>query len=115
LRNVADLTSRRYFQSKDEPDQWVFWYFHELRVRPTHYTILAYLKYWIVEGSIDGEHWREIDRQTEIDVNGVRSTSVAVSDDSQFRFIRFTQLRQNVRWNNLLPIDGFEVFGTLIE
>jgi hypothetical protein len=45
LRNLADLTSGTNFRSKNEPGQWVCWDFHQMRVRPTHYTIgTAYLK-----------------------------------------------------------------------
>jgi hypothetical protein len=73
LKNVADLTSDSGFNSvsdscfisKNEPGQWICWDFREMRVRPTHYTIKAiYLKSWVVEGSLDGESWAEIDQQT---------------------------------------------------
>jgi uncharacterized coiled-coil protein SlyX len=64
-RNVADLTSGNSSISKNEPDQWICWDFHEMRVRPTHYTIKSYcLKSWVVESSLDGEAWTEIDRKT---------------------------------------------------
>jgi hypothetical protein len=39
VRNVADLSDAEPFWSKDEPAQWICWDFHEIRVRPTHYTI----------------------------------------------------------------------------
>jgi hypothetical protein len=35
-RNVAELTSGTGFWSRDRPDQWVSWDFHEMRVSPTH-------------------------------------------------------------------------------
>jgi archaellum component FlaC len=54
------------FPSANAPRQWVCLDFHEIRVRPTHYTITGYsLKSWVVEGSLDGECWTEMDRQTD--------------------------------------------------
>jgi hypothetical protein len=58
VRNVADLTSDSCFCSENEPGQWVCWDFHEMRVRPAHYTIrTAYLKSWVVESSLDFVNW----------------------------------------------------------
>jgi hypothetical protein len=42
MRNVADLTSGSYFESQNEPGQWVCWDFRELRVRPSHYTMTSW-------------------------------------------------------------------------
>jgi hypothetical protein len=54
VRNVADLTSTAFFNSKHEPGQWVCWGFHEIRILPTHYTIKCYyLKSCVVESSQD--------------------------------------------------------------
>jgi hypothetical protein len=63
-KNLADLTSGSTFSSKNEPRQWVCWDFREMRVRLLHYTIGSQeLKSWVVEGSVDGRSWTEIDRQ----------------------------------------------------
>jgi hypothetical protein len=65
LRNVADLTSDWEFWSKNEPGQWICWDFHEMRVRPTHYTISTWLsKLSLVESSLDRETWTEMNRKT---------------------------------------------------
>jgi hypothetical protein len=64
---VADLTSDSRFKSKYyyDPGQWICRDFGEMCVRPTHYTIMTeYLKSWVVEGSLDGRSWTEIDRPT---------------------------------------------------
>jgi hypothetical protein len=64
LRNVADLTSESFFNSKNEPGQWVSWDFHGMRVLPAHYTIRSEdLKLWVIESSLAGEAWTEIDRE----------------------------------------------------
>jgi hypothetical protein len=94
VRNAADFTSHRYFCSNGEPDQWICWDFHDLRVRPTHYTIQTNdLKSWVGESSPDGEVWTEIDRKTDnMDFEaGWVTLSFAVSNSSECRFIRLTQ------------------------
>jgi hypothetical protein len=118
LRNLADLTHDSCFQSKNEPDQWVCWDFHEMRVRPTHYTIRTFgLKSWVVEGSLDGEAWTEIDRETDnVDFNRWgKTTSFAVSNSAECRFIRLTQTGKGHDGYDILSIRAFEVFGTLRE
>jgi hypothetical protein len=124
--NVADLTSNHCFDSNDEPGQWVCWDFREMRVRPTHYIITApWLKSWVVEGSLDGKRWTEIDRQTNNqDFKELRNTaSFAVSKSAECRFIRLTQtdkrhdkLVDKRRCNDdYLVLRAVEFFGTLSE
>jgi hypothetical protein len=119
LRNVADLTSGSSFSSRDEPGQWICWNFHELRVRPTHYTLHSNgLKSWVVESSLDGEAWTEIDRKTDNqDFNVYRweTASFAVSKSAEGRFIRLTQTDQSHLGFDVLDIKAFEFFGTLLE
>jgi hypothetical protein len=110
-RNRADLTSESYFCCERYP--FVVWDFHELRVRPTHYTISsAWLKSWVVDGSLDDETWTEIDRKTD---NNDFKGSFAVSNSYECRFIRLTQTDDTRCGEYSLFIDGFEVFGTLLE
>jgi hypothetical protein len=133
LKNVADVTSNSYFESQNEPGQWVVWDFRGMRVRLTHYTVWAqYLKAWVLEGSLDGSRWTEIDWQT----NGVfkpyigaRKTqmpggvpfherSIAVANPGEFRFIRLTQTEKNNRGRSgtdELFLYAVEFFGTLSE
>jgi hypothetical protein len=117
LRNVADLTSGSWFWSKDEPGQWVCWDFHEMRVRPTHYTIKGYcLKSWVIESSLDGEAWTEIDRKTDTqDFKDWKTASFAVSKSAECGFIRLTQTGKRRDGQDDLCIKAFEVFGTLLE
>jgi hypothetical protein len=120
VRNVADLTSGSEFWSRTEPGQWVCWDFHEMRVRPTHYTIDAsWLKSWVVESSLDGEAWTEIDRKTDNQdfkkVSWTMTASFAVSNSAECRFIRLTQTGERHCADHLLRIEAVEVFGTLLE
>jgi hypothetical protein len=117
VRKVADLTSDWGFMSKNEPGQWVCWDFRELRVRPTHYTIRgSHMKSWVVESSLDGEAWTEIDRKTDNqDFKKFTMASFAVSERAECRFIRLTPTDKNHLGNDYQTIDAFEIFGTLLE
>jgi hypothetical protein len=115
---LADLTSDYCFHSEDAPGQWVCWDFHELRVRPTHYTIKSVLlRSWVVEGSLDGKAWTVIDRKTDNnDFSADQGTaSFAVSKSVECRFIRLTQTGKDHRGDDILVIWAFEFFGTLLE
>jgi hypothetical protein len=117
-KNVADLTFESQFISKDHPGQWVCWDFHEMRVRPTHYTITAgWLKSWVVESSLDGEAWTETHRKTDDeDFRGMLGTaSFAVLKSAECRFIRLTQTGKSYFGYDQLAIWACEFFGTLLE
>jgi regulator of replication initiation timing len=116
-KNVADLTARSCFKSKDWPGEWICWDFHEMRVCPTHYTINAWLlKSWAVEGSLDGENWTEIDRQTDNqDFRKWNAVSFTVSDPVESRFIRLIQTDKRPGGNGHLFLGAVEFFGTLSE
>jgi hypothetical protein len=104
--------------SKNEPGQWICWDFHELRFRPTHYTIKSYLlKSWVVESSLDGEACTEIDRKTENEdfKKGWETASFAVSKSAECRFIRLTQTGKGHDGRDDLALRAFEFFGTLLK
>jgi regulator of replication initiation timing len=115
-KNVAELTSESGFMSKDEPGQWICWDFHEMRVRPTHYTIGSWSKpkSWVVEGSLDGENWTEIHRTTNHRSGGT-VISFTVSKSVESRFIRLTQTDENSDDCDYLSLTAVEFFGTLSE
>jgi hypothetical protein len=87
-----------------------------MRVRPTHYTINCWLlKSWVVESSLDGEAWTEIDRKTDNKdfEEGWPTASFAVSKSADCRFIRLTQTSKNHLAGDSLYIRAFEFFGTV--
>jgi hypothetical protein len=115
--NVADFTSTSLFCSKNERCQWICWDFRRRRIRPTHYTIRAsHLQSWVIEGSLDGKIWTEMDwreRQT-------TAAPFAVSRPMDCRFIRLTQTGENsqsfhTRRPHCLQLSAAEFFGTLYE
>jgi hypothetical protein len=87
-----------------------------MRIRPTHYIIEAcWLKSWVVEGSLDGKSWTEIDRQTDNEDFRLGGTgSFAISTPAECRFIRLTQADNHIG-NNVRILHVVEFFGTLTE
>jgi hypothetical protein len=85
-----------------------------MRVQPTHYTIGAgLLKSWVVEGSLDGERWTEIDRKRDNeDFKKWNTASFTVSKPAEWRFIRLTQTDKNHSGDNVLRLCAVEFFGT---
>jgi hypothetical protein len=117
LTNVANLTSGCHFISRTDPGQWVCWDFREMRVRPTHYSIYKWrLKSWVVEGSLDGKNWTEMDRKTDNqDFKDTWNTVSFALSPVECRFIRLTQTDKNHGGNDYLYLFAVEFFGTLSE
>jgi hypothetical protein len=122
LRNVFDLDSWSTFLSQDEPNQWICFDFHGLWVSPTHYAVRSHsLDSWLVESSVDGVNWVEIDRRTGVDPWVEKSFTVSNSDECHF--IRLTQTGPNrpdpgydidpPPDDYSLSIGAFDVFGNL--
>jgi hypothetical protein len=100
LQNVAVMKPSSGFTSAGEPFQWICWDFHEMRVRPTGYSLcVQWLQSWVLEGAADGDrNWTEIDRQTDKDQdfkNNACRVTFAISTSREFRWIRLTQTGTN--------------------
>jgi hypothetical protein len=126
--NAANLTENSHFYSKNEPNQMLTYDFGDRRINPTHYSIRSrhdgldnnfYLRSWVIEGSIDGQTWRELDRREDDATlksgNKVRVFEVRLSTDC--RLVRLHQIGPNHYSNpdNRLVVSGFELFGSLHE
>jgi hypothetical protein len=107
----------------NKPSRQVWWDFHELRVRLTHYTIQraisAKLRSWIVESSLDGGEWVEIDREPSLPsrdlvFRGWSNHSFAVAGSPECRFIRVTHRKDNSEVSEEVWRRNFEIFGTLL-
>jgi hypothetical protein len=72
---------------------------------------------WVVEISLDGEAWTEIDRKrNNMDFKaGCGPASFDVSKSAECRFIRLTQRGKRHCRDDYLVINSFEVFGDLLE
>jgi hypothetical protein len=116
LGNVAGLESDSAFSSNNEPGQWVCWDFGALRVRLGHYTIVgSFLRSSVVEGSVDGANWVEVDRRNNCrDCEVVRAVSFAASKSVECRFIRLTQTAKKGK-GGTLSLTAVEFFGHILE
>jgi hypothetical protein len=123
--NLAAVSSRLIFSSKNEPGQWLQWDFHEMHVIPTQYSIQAHgstrngshLRSWVLERSIDGLTWTELDRRTHSDdFNGPNSVhAFSIPKSIECRFIRLRQTGKNHEGNDMLAFCHFEIFGFLVD
>jgi hypothetical protein len=133
-KNTADLQAGLCFLSayrKREEDiphtrnNWVCYGFKERGIAPTHYTIRtnwsdpggAHLKSWLVETSVDGDDWQEVDhREDNEQLNGSRFTGTfAVAGSGECRFIRLVTIGRNHCESDQLVISAWEIFGSLVE
>jgi hypothetical protein len=99
------------------PGELFCWDFDKMRVAPTHYTMTAYgLKSWVVEGSLDGANWIEMDRQTDRQNFVEKNTATfAVSNPVESRFVRFVLAGHNDSDVRLRRPEQVELFGALFD
>jgi hypothetical protein len=131
-KNVADMATKLEFRSAavasssdipHAPNNWICYDFKQRRVVPTHYAVrsygagLAHLKSWIVESSLDGVSWREIDsKEGSKALNTPEVTRVfSVSGSSPCRFVRLVNVGRNHFGSSQLSIEAWEIFGGLVE
>jgi hypothetical protein len=120
IGNVWDIASQTYFQSQNRPGQWVCWDFGEMRICPTHYTLVAScVRSWVIEGSGDGNNWIEIHRTTDnkdYRLGGCQAASFTMGPPCEFRFLRLMQTgKRHLVNDDTLLVFGVEFFGSLLE
>ena len=77
------------------------------------------MKSWVLEGSIDDEHWIILDERNDVeslkDSDAVQTFSIQNWQNIEFNYIRLRQTSYN--WKNCqnLAINSIEFFGSLIE
>jgi hypothetical protein len=132
--NAVDLRADTIFASayrnKDEAiaherNHWICYEFMRHIVIPTHYSIRSFfdgapghpnLKSWIVEASMNGEHWDELSHcENNSELNGKNVTQTFETADTKVsRFVRLVNIGRNHRGSDQLLISSFELFGSLI-
>jgi hypothetical protein len=89
-----------------------------MQVIPTVYEVLAHLlRAWVLEASMDGRHWSEIDRQTEentVCMTTSRTARFIIANPCPARFLRLRQTEKNYEGRDDLSLRAFEVFGRVI-
>jgi hypothetical protein len=89
-----------------------------MRVCLNQYALLSiYMKSWVIEGSVDGQSWTEIDQQSDNQdlKQSWRTVSFAISSRLDFRFIRLTQTEARHDGRECLSLRAVEFFGTVSE
>jgi hypothetical protein len=121
-KNAVDLLSTHYFQSRNEPNQWLCYDFKNRKIRPTHYSIHAhssnwYLRSWIFEGSMDGSRWIELDCYTNDQTTNSNHPigTFSNSRDCECQFVRLRQTGVSASGYHHLVLYALEIFGDLIE
>jgi hypothetical protein len=127
-KDAADLNTDSCFVSAchysdvpNAPNNWLRYDFKNRRIVPTHYAIRttgnSSLRSWLVETSLDGEHWVEIDhKENNAKLNGYRVTKTfAVRAAGKCRYIRLVNVGSNHQGNDCLSISAFEIFGKLSD
>jgi hypothetical protein len=74
------------------------------------------LRWWVLDSSMDGEHWSEIDRSADGSrwrERRLRSFEMATVVNS--KFIRLTQLRTNNDGTHRLAITAVEFYASFVE
>jgi hypothetical protein len=96
--------------------------FKDSRIVPTHYTIRSHdagphLRSWLIETSLDEQHWREVARQEDNEqLNGRWFTATfTVPGGEKCRFIRLVNIDRNHFENGQFVISAWEIFGTFFE
>jgi hypothetical protein len=119
-KNAANLLSHDYFHSMNVSNQWLCYDFKTLKVRPTHYSVHTYhgnlhLRFWVLEGSMDGSKWTELDqRNNNATTNDEHPIGTfTVSNVYECRFIRLRQTGKNARGDDYFLLFAFEIFGYL--
>jgi hypothetical protein len=135
--NAADLRNDSLFYSHYRPsssdiphtrNNWICYNFKERTVIPSHYVVRSRndewgrpgsfnLKSWVVETSLDGTNWIEIDHKesnSQLDDKNVIAT-FEVSRREECHFLRLVNIGRNHAFNDAVVISGLEIFGALIE
>jgi hypothetical protein len=132
-RNAADLDHESHFVStcrnanediRHERNNWICYDFRRRRILPTHYALRScdegpggpHLKSWLVETSVDGENWTEIDHhENNGELNGHRIVQLfSVQHVEECRCIRLVNIGRTHCRDDALHIEAWEIFGSLI-
>ena len=130
-KNVVDLASDAFFQTKNQPNQWLKYDFKEKKVRPTHYSMKSRTdnceggspENWVIEGSnsnLDND-WKILDtHKSDTTIKKPRTSATfeikeQYNSYESYRYLRLRQIGNSSCNNDFLTITSLEYFGALIE
>jgi hypothetical protein len=112
------------FVSRNFQDSWVCIDFQDRKVRLTHYVLREstndkrdLLRYWVLEGSNDGEEWVELDHHQNdgtLNEHGLMAL-FQVNRELEVHRIRLRQTGPSSGSQYILALKSIEFFGTLMN
>jgi hypothetical protein len=118
--SVVDFNNSSVALTNGERNEWICSDFKRKQVNLHHYLLRSwndsdcyYLTNWVIEGSVDGTAWMELDQRNNCrDLVGLNlSQSFAVSGTGFFRLIRLRQTGKDSSRYDYLTLGAFELFG----
>ena len=120
---VTDYGWNGDWQSTDEPNSWICFDFKERKVRLAQYSLKSdgfagsgNLVDWVIEGSNDGNEWKEVDRRHTRELRGHVVKTYECEGAScleSFRYLRLHQTGKNSNGDDRICLCNIEFFGTL--
>ena len=120
--DLGDKTS--CYESRNLSGAWFCLDFRERRVFVSHYWVRTYgngpghLRTWVREGSLNGDHWEQIDEvknAASMDDDFASLRRAVTGAHGPFRYVRFRMTGKNHAGQWFLNCSGIELFGTLCE
>ncbi|OHS95358.1 hypothetical protein TRFO_38521 [Tritrichomonas foetus] len=124
--NATKMKEDSIFRSNNSSNQWLKFEFHTLSIVPSHYTIRSAYHWgandeqpsnWVIESSLDGENWIEIDRrENNTDLNAKNKTfTFQVTKPILSKFIQLRNIGKTCGDNDFLTLSSFELFGEIMD
>ncbi|OHT17275.1 F5/8 type C domain containing protein [Tritrichomonas foetus] len=122
---LFDFDWKCYWSSTNSPGQWLSFDFTKNYIYLTDYTLKTpnsspgwnHLKSWVIEGSIDGIEWVEMDsRNDNFDLNGnSKIATYHCQNPHKVRLIRLRQTGKNHRNADDIQLTNIEFFGRVTD
>jgi hypothetical protein len=121
-KHVVDFKSSLYCQTANARNSWICYNLKDKRMNVSHYSLRSRPDYdgyhpmnWMLEGSMDGQNWIELDRRDNCrELVGLnRSATFSVSRRAFFQQIRLRQHGKDSNGYDFLTVNAFELFGDL--
>jgi hypothetical protein len=123
--NLLELDSRFFYGSRNRPGQWFCYDFQQSRVELTNYAIRSYPfgpghnhpRSWVVEGSVDGRYWAELDTQECCEATNKNDclTIFPTRPTRALKMVRLRQIGRNHKNTHYLSLSAFELYGAFLE
>ena len=121
---ILDRDFMDFWNSNNEPNQWIKFEFMGYSYEPTHYTLKTFnyepgnnhIKSWVFEGSLNGNDWEIVDERTnnsDLNGNGFIFTFDCRQMKKQYKSVRIRHTGKTHNDKDFLVITNIEFFGIL--